>query len=206
MIALCISKQPRTLPWQGSRDEKEPSWIKQSLKHGHEDSINKGDKEQLISMKIHWIELFPLKPLVFYHLENLMLNPILSPNLLMTVNLCSCQDSKASFSCFKCLNAKNHDISGKRKKPKSTTAATKNQTQTPEILIRKTNMVQMAYITQAEKKTKLNDTSHVWGFGGWLFACFWEVGSCGFLFACFKIYGMQLYIYIQFCAAVQLRA
>lgn len=53
---------------------------------------------------------------------------------------------------------------GKRKKTKNTTAAAKKQTQTPEILIRKTNMVQMASMTQAEK-TKLDDTSHVWGFG-----------------------------------------
>lgn len=67
-------------------------------------------------------------------------------------------------------------------------------------------MVQMASMTQAEKKTKLDGTSHVQGFGRWLFACFWEVGSCGFLLVCFKIYGMQLYIYIQFRAAVQLRA
>lgn len=46
---------------------------------------------------------------------------------------------------------------GKRKKTKNTTAAAKKQTQTPEILIRKTNMVQMASMTQAEKKTKLDD-------------------------------------------------
>lgn len=133
-----------------------------------------------------------------------MLNPILFPNLLTTVNLCSSQASKASFPCFKWLNAKNHGMPGKRKKTKNTTAAAKKQTQTPEILIRKTNMVQMASMTQAEK-TKLDDTSHVWGFGRWLFACFWEVGSC-VLLVCFKIYGMQLYIYIQFHAAVQLRA
>lgn len=46
-------------------------------------------------------------------------------------------------------------------------AATKNQTKTPGILIRKTNMFQKASMTQAEKKTKLDDASHVWGFGGW---------------------------------------
>lgn len=42
---------------------------------------------------------------------------------------------------------------------KSTTAAKTNQTKTPEILIRKTNMVQMASMTQAEKNPKLDDRS-----------------------------------------------
>lgn len=55
---------------------------------------------------------------------------------------------------------------GKKKPNQTTKAATKNQTKTPEILIRKTNMVQMVSMTQAEKKTKLDDTSHVLGFGG----------------------------------------
>ena len=132
-----------------------------------------------------------------------MLNPILSPNLLMTVKLCSCQAFKALFSCLKWLNrqknAKIHSMPGGKKR---TTAATKKQTKTSEILNRKTNskaVVQVASVTQAERKTKLKTklegTSNVWGFG----AFFWEVVVVFFVCLVLNVWHTIAYLHSILC-------